>query len=87
MNNEQAKKVYKSPQRKLVSFFERSRNQWKSKCLKAKATVKRLNHRIQYLERSKAQWKERAKQLEKELVRMKAKQPQAQAQEDVKKNG
>ena len=87
MNNEQAKKVYRSPQRKLVSFFERSRDQWKSKCLKAKASIKRLNHRIRYLERSKGEWKERAKHLEKELARMKAKQTQARVQEDTKKNG
>ena len=25
-------KTYRSPQRKLVKFFERSRNQWKGNC-------------------------------------------------------
>ena len=83
--NERAKKVYKSPRRKLVSFFEKSRDQWKSKCLAAKATIKRLNNRIRYLESSKAEWKDRAKQLQKELDGVKA-QP-SQAQEDEKKNG
>lgn len=83
--NERAKRVYKSPRRKLVSFFETSRNQWKSKCQEAKATIKRLNNRIRYLESSKAEWKERAKEVQKELDRIKAQQ--TQAQEDDKKNG
>ena len=78
--NERAKKVYKSPRRKLVSFFEKSRNQWKSKCMEAKATVKRLNNRIRYLENSKAEWRDQAKEWKKELDRIKA-------QEDEKKNG
>lgn len=83
--NERAKKVYKSPRRKLVSFFEKSRDQWKSKCREAKATIKRLNNRIRYLESSKAEWKERAKELQMELDRMKAQQ--TQAQQNDKKNG
>lgn len=85
--NERAKKVYKSPRRKLVSFFEKSRDQWKSKCVQAKATVKKLKHRIGYLEESKAEWKKRAKELETELDRMKAQQSQEQAREGDKKNG
>jgi chromosome segregation ATPase len=84
--NEREKKIYKSPKRKLLSFFEKSRDQWKSKCVQAKATVKRLNHRIRYLESSKAEWKNRAKELEKELARMKAKQSQEVDWEDDKKN-
>ena len=32
--------TYKSPQRKLVKFFQRSRDQWKAKCRGAKAEVK-----------------------------------------------
>jgi hypothetical protein len=83
--NERSKRIYKSPRSKLVSFFEKSRNQWKSKCLEAKATIKRLNNRIRYLESSKAQWKDRAKELQKELGRVKAQQ--TQVQEDDKKNG
>jgi len=35
---------YKSPQRKLVRFFEKSRDQWKAKCQTAKFTVKRLQN-------------------------------------------
>jgi hypothetical protein len=31
--NERAGKTYKSPRRKLVRFFEKSRDQWRAKCL------------------------------------------------------
>ena len=70
---------YKSPQRKLVRFFARSRDQWKEKCLVAKAVGKGLQHRMRFLERSKDHWKHRVKELEGELTRMKA---QAQAMQE-----
>ena len=85
--NERKAKTYKSPIRKLVRFFEKSRDQWKAKCLEAKATAKGLKHRIRYLEQSKMEWKTKAKELEKELARMKAQQNRAQSLEDDKKNG
>ena len=85
--NERKAKTYKSPIRKLVRFFEKSRDQWKAKCLEAKSTAKGLQHRIGYLEQSKMEWKTKAKKLEKELARMKAQQNRAQSLEDDKKNG
>ena len=85
--NEREEKSYKSPIRKLVRFFETSRDQWKAKCLEAKATVKGLKHRIRYLEQSKAEWKTKARELEQELARMTAQQNRAQRLEDDKKNG
>lgn len=71
MKSTREEKTYKSPQRKLVTFFEKSRNQWKSKCRDAKAEVKRLKNRIRFLERSKADLKRRVQELEDELARMK----------------
>jgi hypothetical protein len=62
---------YKSPQKKLVRFFARSRDQWKEKCLAAKAMGKGLKHRMRFLERSKDHWKRRVKALEGERTRMK----------------
>jgi len=85
--NEQAEKTYKSPLRKLVRFFEKSRDQWKAKCLEAKATAKGLKHRIRYLEQSRAEWKTKAKELEQELARMTEQQDRVQGLEDNKKNG
>ena len=85
--DERAEKTYKSPRRKLVRFFEKSRDQWKAKCLKAKATAKGLKHRIRYLEQTKAEWKTKAKELEQELARMTAQQNPSPSLEDDKKNG
>lgn len=69
---ERETKQYKSPRRKLVRFFEKSRDQWKAKCKNAKSTVKRLQNRIRYLEKSKDEWKRKAIELENELAQIKA---------------
>ena len=55
---------YKSPRRKLLRFFEKSRDQWKAKCLSAKATVKRLQNRVRFLEKSKDHLQHRVRDLE-----------------------
>ena len=63
---------YKSPQSKLVRFFDRSRTQWKAKCRTAKATIKVLKNRLRFLEESKARWKSRTKALEEEGAQLTA---------------
>ncbi len=60
-------KQYKSPKRKLLAFFEKSRDGWKRKCLEAKVKVKRLGNRARSLRKSRDQWKEEAMQQRKEL--------------------
>jgi len=70
----QKSKGYKSPQRKLVKFFEKSRDRWKAKCREAKMEVKRLKNRVRFLEKSKERWKSRVKELEAELAIVKAKE-------------
>ena len=82
--NETTTKEYKSPRRKLVKFFEKSRDQWKLKCSDAKAMVKKQNNRIRFLEASKEKWKTKAIELEKELARMKGEANPA-SQQEVKK--
>jgi hypothetical protein len=77
-------KPYKSPRRKLVKFFEKSRNQWKTKCIEAKALVKKLKNRIRYLEANKEQWKSKAIELEKELARIQALENR-ESEQEVKK--
>ncbi len=62
-------KVYKSPLRKLVRFFETSRNKWKAKCQAAKYQNKLLKNKVWYLQRRKAELNKRVKQLEKEISR------------------
>jgi chromosome segregation ATPase len=76
-NNRESKssspgKTYKSPRRKLVKFFEKSRDQWKFKCREAKALVKRLKNRVRYLESIRDHWKQRSQALEAELAQVKA---------------
>ena len=78
-------KAYKSPRRKLVRFFERSRDQWKMKCKVAKTTVKRLENRIRYLEKSKAVWKAKALILEKEHAQTTVQAACVSASDGVKK--
>ena len=58
---------YKSPVRKLLPFFQRSRDGWKRKCREAKATIKRLGNRVRSLEKSRDRWKEEAKRGREEL--------------------
>ena len=60
-------KAYKSPMKKLVIFFEHSRNNWKTKCQGAKYQVKLLQNKVRYLEKRKVELNKRVKELEKEL--------------------
>ena len=79
---------YKSPQYKLVRFFEKSRTQWKTKCRAAKATIKVLQSRIRFLEESRQRWKHRAKALEQEVARVAtAGRVAVRERQALKKNG
>jgi predicted RNase H-like nuclease (RuvC/YqgF family) len=63
---------YKSPRRKLLRFFEKSRDKWKLKYLEVKKVLKRLTNRIRFLERSKAEYKQRVEELQAQLAALKA---------------
>ncbi len=80
MGNTAGNKTYTSPVRKLVRFFEKSRDQWKSKHHQLKTLVKRQQNRMRFLEQSKHHWKSRVKTLEAEVARLKARE-QALAKE------
>lgn len=60
-------KRFKSPARKLVQFFEESRNRWKAKYQQSKTKVKRLENNNRYLKKRNTQLKEKVKALESEL--------------------
>ena len=62
---------YKSPRHKLLRFFEKSRDQWKAKCLSAKVTVKRLQNRVRFLEKGKARLQHRVSELEADVKTLK----------------
>ena len=60
-------KLFKTPVRKLLRFFEKSRDGWKSKCQEAKRQCKKLQNQTRAVEKSREHWKERARQYEREL--------------------
>jgi hypothetical protein len=60
-------KIYRSPTRKLMQFFERSRDGWKRKRQEAKVLNRRLSNRVRKLEASRDLWKERAQRQGEEL--------------------
>lgn len=70
---------YRSPQHKLVRFFEQSRNNWKRKCQAAKQKCKLLANQVRAVEKSRARWRavaeafnQRLQALEKQLADQKA---------------
>ena len=87
-----------SPVKKLVKFFEESRDKWKVKALAAKRKVKLSHNRIVFLETSKAKIKancsaiaEEKKELELQLYELQNKltlqEKENQAlKEEIKKN-
>lgn len=53
---------HRSPMKKLVRFFETSRNQWKSKHHSVKIELKREQNQRRAVEKSRASWKAKAEQ-------------------------
>ena len=60
-NAQKREKIYKSPRRKLVRFFEKSRDQWKEKCREAKAGIRVLSNRVRFLEKGREKLKNKEK--------------------------
>lgn len=67
------KKNYKSPLKKLVNFFEKSRDDWKDKYMGKKIEFKRATNQINDLKQRKESWKDRAIKAENELKEVKKK--------------
>jgi len=76
-------KRFKSPFRKLVPFFEQSRNRWKSKFKESKFNVKRLENRNRYLKKRNIELKEKVKNLESKINQIRVREKQLQ--QSVKK--
>jgi hypothetical protein len=55
-------KAFKSPVKKLVRFFEKSRNGWKAKHHTLKQQLKKLSNQVRAVETSRAHWREVARQ-------------------------
>jgi hypothetical protein len=54
-------KTYRSPEYKLLAFFEQSRDRWKNKALERKQHIRRLEKRVAALEASRRKWKGKAR--------------------------
>jgi recombinational DNA repair protein (RecF pathway) len=53
--------AFLSPQSKLVRFFHRSRDKWKTKCKDAKRENKSLKYRLAVMTASRNRWKAEAR--------------------------
>ncbi len=71
-----SEKSYRSPQRKLVKFFERSRDRWKAKSREAKTVLKRLGTKLRRVERSNADYQQQLAALQTQVAEWQAKQAQ-----------
>lgn len=58
---------YKTPLKKLVTFFRRSRDSWKEKTLQSKKELKLCKNRIRFLETSKAKLKQEVMRMRKQI--------------------
>lgn len=72
-------RTFKSPARKLVRFFESSRDKWKQKYRESQRVRKQLSNQVRAVEKSREHWRdvarqerERAQQLEHELEDLKS---------------
>ena len=80
-------KIYSSPQRKLVKFFERSRDQWKAKSQTAKTVLKRLGTRLQRVERRNADYQQQLEVLQTQVAEWRVKQGETVRElEELKKS-
>jgi hypothetical protein len=64
-------KAYQSTEKKLVTWFHESRENWKEKALLKQKMLRAAEINIRDLEKSREQWKQRAKTAEKELKELK----------------
>ena len=50
---------FRSPLRKLVRFFQASRDKWKAKCQQVKYELKLLKRRFENLQKNRDEWQQR----------------------------
>ena len=61
---------FASPARKLVRFFEKSRNRWKAKHHELKMTCKLLQNQTRAVEKSRESWRKRTLQADQRVVEL-----------------
>lgn len=58
---------YKSPVRKLLRFFETSRDQWKAKQQELKTVLKKEQNQVRAVEKSRQAWRAKAEAAEQQI--------------------
>jgi hypothetical protein len=61
---------WKSPLRKLVAFFQRSRNRWKAKYAAKKQQCKLMSNQVRAVEKSRAKWRQAAEQAQQQVLEL-----------------
>jgi hypothetical protein len=59
---------YKSPLRKLVRFFEASRENWKQKCVALRGELKLCKNQVRAVEKSRKHWRQVAEDAAKQAA-------------------
>lgn len=62
---------YRSSARRLISWFNQSRNNWKEKALYKQKELRKAQVKIRDLEKSRKQWKQKAKENELKIKELK----------------
>jgi FtsZ-binding cell division protein ZapB len=75
-----AQLTFRSPLRKLVAFFQASRDKWKEKCQQTKYELKLLKRRFQNLQLSRDQWQHDYQQVAAQREQLQARGEHLQAQ-------
>jgi hypothetical protein len=63
-------KPFTTPLRKLVQFFQRSRDNWKAKYHEAKRLCKKLSNQVRAVEKSREHWRELAQRSQRRVQRL-----------------
>ena len=61
---------FRSPLRKLVRFFQVSRDNWKGKYQELKKQAKLMGNQVRAVEKSRAHWRARAEQSEQRVQQL-----------------
>ena len=70
---------FRSPLRKLVAFFQSSRDKWKEKCLQVKYEFKLLKRRFENLQKNRDLWRQRNQESETEREQLQVRGEHLQA--------
>jgi len=55
-------KQYSSPLKKLMVFFQKSRDGWKAKTIQLRQELKLAKNQVRAVEKSRGQWRQKAEQ-------------------------